>query len=640
MPKQSNEEQQIDEELKQEEKDRKQKANTDKSLTEQLQSEYDVSFNFCKPKIDEWAVRLKLYNNQRRDKSAIGDPLMFTIHQTILASLYNDKLAVQFLGREEGDEETAENLNKLADFDYDEMNKGEVDYEWDWDSLFFGRGLLLCMEFDRKLKCPTPEVIDPMCWLRDPRAVSVNGDRKGRRAMGFGGREIRLSKYEMDKAGIYFNYQDLKPENTDSQSLVDQNAQLRSAAQGTGDISKRSEVKGDNSSIRLFEWFTHYKGKKILVTTTSDKKTIVRYTELPTSYWPIVDRPMYPISHDWDGVSIPDLTEDKQRGRAIVQNLALKGVKTGQHPTYAYDSNKIKNRGNLNIDFDKHIPIDGNPTGSIQIVERQQVKQEVQWIMDTMDQASQKATATPEVQQGADSQEKRTATELNLQSAKVDTRYSLTAKVWGWSEKKFWQIGWYDLYKRHFKEGIDEKVIRISGAMGAKWRKLTRENIIASVDPDIKIESRTLSEAQKINDLQKYRLFIKDVMATDPQNSNVRFALRKIGQLSGFTKDEVEIVLPPTVDEMTAEQENEKLDNGERVDVQITDDDFVHFEVHNKASDTPYKFAHIEAHKKAQILKRINPNMNMANNRPQTPEQAQNAPGVQFAPAPRVPTNV
>jgi len=43
--------------------------------------------------------------------------------------------------------------------------------------------------------------------------------------------------------------------------------------------------------------------------------------------------------------------------------------------------------------------------------------------------ASQKATATPDIQQGANSEEKRTATELNLQSAKVDTRYSLSAKI-------------------------------------------------------------------------------------------------------------------------------------------------------------------------------------------------------------------
>ena len=63
-----------------------------------------------KPKWDEWALRLKLNNNQKRDKSAVGDPLLFTIHQTVLASLYDDKLMVSHEGREAGDDEIAENL--------------------------------------------------------------------------------------------------------------------------------------------------------------------------------------------------------------------------------------------------------------------------------------------------------------------------------------------------------------------------------------------------------------------------------------------------------------------------------------------------------------------------------------------------
>lgn len=594
----------------------------------QVEAEYQLGYWFMKPKLDEWAVRLKLYNNQKRDKTAVGDPLMFTVHQTVLASLYSDRLAVEFMGREEGDEETAENLNGLADFDYDEMEKDIIDYEWDWDSSFFGRGLLLNFEFDRKLKHPTPEVIDPMTWLRDPRATSVNGDRKGRGAMKFGGREIRLSKSDMDKAGIYFNYKGLKPDTADIRSLIDANTQARADAQGLGDVSKWAKLVGDNADYRCLEWFTSWKGKKCIVTLADNRTRVVRYTEIKRDYFPIVDRPFYPMSHDWDGVSVPDLTEDKQRARARVTNVALDGIEVGQNPTYLYDTNKIKNRAHLNVEFNKHIPIDGNPEGAVKLVDRQTVKQEVNWILELLDMGAQKATATPDLQQGIESEKKRTATELNLQSSKVDTRYSLSAKIWGWSEKRFWKQ-YYHLYKDHFKEDIDEKVIRIQGAMGAKWRPLTRENIIAHTDPDIKIESKTVSEAIKINDLQKYRLFVKDIMATDPQSANVRFALEKIGRLSGFTKEEVNMVLPPTVDEMNAEAENEKLDKGELVMVQVFDDDFIHMEMHNKAKDSPQKTAHINAHKRAMMLKRVKPEFDMARNRPDEPVDSANV-GAEF----------
>jgi len=236
----------IDQELKEELKKRDETEYS--SLIDQVKVEYKLSWWFMKPKIDEWALRLKLYNNQKRDKEAIGDPLLFTIHQTVLASLYNDRLSVDFSGRESGDEEVAENLNSLAEFDYDDMVKNELDYDWDWDASFFGRGLMLMMEFSREHKIPMPEVIDIMTWLRDPEATSANGDRRGRGALKFGGREIRLTKNEMKMSKIYFDYENLKIDTSDIRSLVDQNMQARAEAQGTADVAKWMSLTGENGS--------------------------------------------------------------------------------------------------------------------------------------------------------------------------------------------------------------------------------------------------------------------------------------------------------------------------------------------------------------------------------------------------------
>lgn len=621
-----NEPKNSEEEVKEENEERE-VARDYKSEIKQIESEYRLAFTYMSPKFDEWAIRLKLYNNQKRDKQAVGDPLLFTIHQTVLASLYSDRLGVEFAGREEGDEGVAEDLNALAVYDYDQMSKDELDYDWDWDSSFFGRGLLLNMEFDRETKTPIPEVIDIMTWLRDPRAKSVNGDKRGRGKMRFGGREISLSKIEMKEADVYFNYENLTADTADPHSLLDTGAQARAEAQGYNDPNKFEKLTGDNEEYRLLEWFTHRKGKKVIITLAENRKRVIRYTELKGKLWPINDRPIYPISHDWDGVSIPDLVEDKQRARAVVQNLALKGIKVGLNPTYLYNTNKIKNRAGLKVDFNKHIPIDGDPSGAVENIQRQTVKQEANWILDILDGGAQKATATPDIQQGATSDSKRTATELNLQTEKVDVRYSLSAKIWGWSEKRFWQQ-WYQLYKQYFKADIDEKIIRIVGALGVKWRPLTKENLTGNQDPDIKIESKIISDALKLNDLQKYRLFIKDVLAIDPQNSNTRFALRKIGRLSGFTKEEIEQVLPPSIDELNADTENDTLNENDIVKVQIYDDDFVHIEIHNKSADTQAKFAHMEAHKKAMMLKRVNPALDLANNRPDNPEGTEDVKAV------------
>lgn len=586
-------------------------------LAEQVKKEREVAYKFMKPKIDEWALRLKVYSNQKRDKTAIGDPLLFTIFQTVFSSLYSDQLLVSFEGREEGDKDQAASLEPLAEFDYDQMGKDELDYDWDWNTLFYGRALLVNMEFDRELMCPMPEVVDMMTWLRDPNAKSVNGDRKGRGAMRFGGREIRLYKNDMDEAGVYFNYDNLKPYAGDPHSLIDNSDQARRAAQGYDETNKATNtVLGENSEIRALEWFTYWKGEKVMVTLTEDCGRVIRFQEVDNQKkWPIDERVCYKMSHDWDGVSVPDLIEDKQRARSVIQNTALAGIKTGQNPTYLYDTNKIKQRGNLDIDFNKHIPVDGAPSGAVQVVDRQKVASEVDWILNVLNTAAQSATAAPTTRQGG-AGGVETATEANYQEAGVDTRYSLTAKLWGWSEREFWRK-WYQLYKRHFQSKIDEKEIRINGAMGSTWRKLTRENIIANIDPDIKIESKTVSDAKKSDELQKLRLFLKDILATDPSEANTRLALRSIGELSGMKKDQVERILPPSYDEMEAEEENEQLSKGQKVEVDVSDDDFIHMVMHNKAADTPAKAAHIRAHRRAMMLKRRNPELDLGRKRPE-----------------------
>lgn len=578
-----------------------------RDLIDQVESEYQLSYWFMKPKWDEWALRLKLYNNQKRDKSAVGDPLMFTIHQTVLASLYDDHLTATFEPRESGDDDTAENLNNMAIYDYDEMQKDVIDYTWDWDTSFFGRGLVMLMEFDRDSNCPVPENWDPMTTLRDPRAKSVNGDMKGRGRARFLGREVRLTKGDLEEAEVYFNYKDLKTDSTDLTSLFDRNEQIRQEAQGFANTAKwQGELKGDNATFRLLEWITNYKGKLILVTLADNRKKVIRYTEIKGKKIPIMDRALYPIANDWDGVSIPDLTEDKQRARAKLTNLGIKVAESGLYPMYLFDTNRIKNRADLNYEQNKFIGVDGNPTGAVQIMQKDQIKQDVGFILNTLDVAAQKATATPDIQQGQVGGDKRTATELNIVSNKVDTRYSLTAKIFGWSEKRFWQQ-WYFLYKTYFVAGIDEKTIRISGALGAQYRPLRRENIITSIDPDVKVESKVISDAKNYNMLQQFRGFVQ-MIAQDP-NANLRYALKKLGKLTGLKKDEINQVLPPVVDELQAEDENKILEKNGLVKVLPTDDYIIHMEIHNKLSDTPAKYAHINAHKRAMILKKTNPEL-------------------------------
>jgi len=579
------------------------KAGDFRNLVEQIKAEYKLSYDYLKPKWEEWALRLTLYNNQKRDKDAIGDPLLFSTHQTVLASLYTDKLSSLFVPREEGDVDAAENINHLAKYDFSDMGKDELDYEWDWDASFFGRALCLFMEFNRQMKVPLPEIIDVMTFLRDPRAKSVNGDRKGRNRARFCGREVRLTKQEMEDAGVYFDLNALDySKGSSTESQVDQNRARRAAAQGLADPRNFNPSKGDNQEHRLLEWFTIWKGKRVFVTLGNEQSTVVRYHELSSIFIPIIDRAMYPISHDWDGVSVPDIVEDKQRARAVIQNLGLKGIKANLHPMYLYDTNRIKNRFDLDFGFNKHIPVDGDTNGAMTPVQRSHIGTDADWILKMMDVAAQKATATPDMAQGMQNQQDRPLGETQIVEGNKDRRYSLTAKVFGWSEKRFWQQ-WYSLYKTHFQAGIDKKMVRIRGALGTKFRPFTRENIITEVDPDIEIESKAVADAERMMKLQIWNNYL-GVVVSDP-TSNKRYALRKLGRLAGLDNDELDILLPPTIDEMKSDDENKLLNVNKIAEVDENDDDNVHLEIHNKAADTSAKYAHIQAHKRAMMLKKI-----------------------------------
>lgn len=616
-----------------------------KKIVEQVNEEYELSFRFNEEKRASNLSRLRLYNNQRRDKSAVGDPLMFTIFNTVHAALYDDKLQVTWEGRGgEGDEDVEESLNVLSEYDYTLMGKNELDYHWNWDSEFFGRGLMMMMDFNRKegFMAPSPVVLDAASFIRDPNAKTVNGyGLQGEGAMRFGGFETGATYYQLKDCPAYFNIQGLRKDK-EVRSLLREVRDARSSAQGTNRFDPDEETLGkyNNYEFNLLNWFTTIKNKKYLVTLGNSRSLLIRL--IPLNYgglWPIIDRALYPMAHDWDGVSIPDITEDKQRARAILLNLGLKSAKGDAMPQYLFDRTRIKNTNDLNSRHSKYIPVDGRTDGAVMPMQKSTVHQSVNMIMDILDMAAQRATATPEIQQGVPSEQQRTLGELNLVSSKVDTRYSMNAKIFGWSDRSFW-LQWYRQYKIHFKDEIDEKVVRIQGALAPMWRKLTRDNIISRIDPDARIESKTIADAKRTKDLQLFTPLA--ALAVQNPDNNRRFIEKKMAKLSGMTKEEIDLMMPPTVDEMQATNENILINNEKMPTISVADNHRVHIEIHAKANQNPQSLAHIRQHQKLMLVKRDRPDLFpqqvMGQGTPGQPQGAGNTP-VQQSQSSMVPTN-
>lgn len=596
-------------------------------LVDQIRREYTLAWKHQEPKKKEAETRLKLYNNQKRDKKAVGDTTLFTIMQTVLASLYDDELVPGFGGREEGDDEQTDNLDAMAEFDYDEMGKDVKDYDWDWDTCFFGYGILQMEEYvrdpDNNRFYPLPKVIDPIVFLRDPDGTSINGDPEtGEGSCRFFGFPSRMGKEQMkDNEHIFQSVKDTEFGDVQQESQEQMMNLMRSAqnardeAQGRQSTDKQSENLdlGTNTRYDVLIWYTFYKNadgevQRVKCWLTNGGSKLIGVQVLKKNYWQFVYRQLFRTSHDFDGVSIPDLVEDKQRARALIANLGLNALKADVQPMYVYDSNKVTNRKDLKFGYNKFIPVDAkgeNINTAIAPMQKARFNMQlVDFIYTILDVSAQKATATPDIQQGIQSQENRPLGETNLVKTGVDTRYSLAAKVFGWSEQDFWQQ-WYMMYYDYFADDIDEKVLRLVGAFGAKWRTLSKSDFITRINPDIKIESKAVNRAKQIEERRELTGYYS--LALQEPTANRRYGLKKLGRLYGQEKDELDRLFPPTIDERVAEDENDDLNKDKFVGVSREDDHNVHLEIHAKARETDAAKAHIETHKKALMIKKLHP---------------------------------
>ena len=94
-----------------------------------------------------------------------------------------------------------------------------------------------------------------MTTLVDPRAKSVNGDIKGRGRARFMGREVRLTKYDMKDAGVYFNYDGLRTKPKTCAHSLTRGETLSQEARGYQQTSKFTGLRATTLTTVYFEWF-------------------------------------------------------------------------------------------------------------------------------------------------------------------------------------------------------------------------------------------------------------------------------------------------------------------------------------------------------------------------------------------------
>ena len=584
----------------------------DKAL-QQIKQEISVSREYVKDKRETFRQRFKLYNNQRKQTDKVGDTSIFNVMTTMLAIYYSDEMQVSFQGREVGDTTQAANAEHIAKFDYDEMEMDIINYQTQWDRLFFGVGIRQISEWNEQTKTPIAKHLSALAWLPDPKGGM---DAKNYRWHGF---ELEYTRGEMTEECGFFNL-DLLPKKTANKeaSELEQNRIAYQEAQG---LSNTDHQMGDsdNAAYDMVDIFTMLKGddgivRKYLVTVDDGVTAIFRCEEIepvtpkekknPACVpFPITLNYYMPQTEDPFGVSIPDLVEDKQRAKSIFKNLRIAAEKANIYPMYLYNRDKILNRRDLDFAFNKFIAVRGDVGNNI-VMPLNKASSRLGESLNTeaaLDADIEIATGASKNSQGVMSEQQRTLGEQEIVQANANLRYLLGSKINGWGERRFWKL-WYRLYRQNFPAS-EKKIIRIQSALGAQYSQITRKSFITNEDPDIVIASKLDIENKRNRDRIAFAS-IAPLFFSDPSlpASSRNFSKRHMLRLNSLTPEMIEIMVPDSPDEAWAKVENELLSkNSNEPEIKLEEDHLSHIVIHSQAEKTDATMAHIKAHYTAYI---------------------------------------
>lgn len=584
---------------------------SDMDVVAHCRTEYTLWYNYVVTRRIKFRERRRLYNEQLKDTEKISMNDIYSVMQTALALYYTDELTVNFVPRSIWYDETAENLQNLAKFDYDEMGLDTLNYQVQRDRLFYWVWIRQLVGWDSIRKVPVWDVKDPLTMIPDPRWY---WDISRFRFIWF---ESQMTKEQMTPEKWYFDVDFVW-------KTLDAETQTTLVAESQPRALNESPDTTDNWYCSVYHHYTILKGKKYLVTLINQRQNIVRFEEvMPMGteekknpslvQFPIILNYYDPIRNDPFGVSIPDLIEDKQRARSVIANLNL--IKAKYEALWwikLYNPYAVRNAADLEQPtvWAKYIPV--NPEFSWGRIDNiiydtnntNNIKQDSMIFPSTLLQEEYMSTSIDTQQQWLVGWGK-TMTKWENQSIQLNAnmKFLLKSKINMWWERAFWLL-WYQSYKNFFSQA-DEKFIRLNNGWWIKWATLKKRDFITSKDPEITIVSRMEKKSQDQVDYTNL-MVIAPMYMQDPDTPKITkaFIKRKILSLSWVDRDEIMIMVPPSVEELQAKQRAILLDQDEDAPKiqDMNEDHQTYIIVYQWCEDTDAKWKAIQKRKEAIIM--------------------------------------
>lgn len=574
-----------------------------------IQDHYIESFNFLLPRKRRQVSQLVLLNNLRRGDANIASTLLITLFNRVMSSLYDDKLQVKFLPSQDINQDQINAYNKLAQSDYLEMGKAKLDYDWCWDALFFGRGYVETLRFDKKRKIMQPHVINPLVFGYDPYFENVQDWR-------YYWKWITKSKYELQKlikAGVITGVKRVEEIPSGVDEYLWEYKQKRDAAKETIEPPAESS---DADVYQILEYYGYDEdGKKCVYWLDKDLSQVLLKDELDfkdgeetiapngqviesNSKWPIVTKEAFREPHSSVVFSIADLLEDKHRAKSVLLNLAYIAAKDEANPVYLYNPDKVNDVAQFfSRQIMQHIPVSDVVDAVAPLNKASTMSPELLNFISALMTEANDPVGTGMVGQPAQDQGSDTATEAAITQQMNDMAQSLISKVAQFGEQEFWSH-WFHRYQRYGKD-LGEKMANIVGVKGIDTEKIDLSHFQTNYPPGVMVYSAKEAEYKELvlrRDLMQ--LYPQLMQSLDPDGMR---NFNKYVFLPKFLSDPslIDIMLPKTLDEMKAEAENEQLKDGEMPQVSETDDHTTHIYMHSMLQPKTWAlWFHLSEHEK------------------------------------------
>ena len=547
----------------------------------ELQTRYSESFEFLQARKKRQANQLKLLVNLQKGDQTIASTLLLTLFNRVMSSLYDDKLQIKFLPSQGINQDQINAYNILAQSDYLEMGKAKLDYDWCWDTLFYGRGYMETLRFNKKRKIMEPHVINPLVFGYDPIVSEVQEWR-------YYWKWITKNKWELEKliksgkiTGI--NSTTEIPSGVDGylweyKTIVDQAREgiVPVPDPGTQDVFQILEFYCYNDDGNKSVYWVDKNFSKLLM----EEKLELDDGEDGDSKWPIVVKESYRQPHSSIPFSIADLLDDKHRAKSVLLNLAFIAAKDEANPIYLYNSDKVDDVTQfLSRQVNQHIPVSDVVDAVAPLNKAKTMSPELINFIRVLEAEAEDPMGAGRPMQPEGGGGKQTATQAAIDQQLNDMAQSLLSKVMQFGESEFWSH-WFHRYAKN-AESLGSKMANIVGVKGVDSKEIDLSVFHTDYPPGIMVYSAKEAEYKELvlrRDLMQ--LYPELVQTLDPdgmRNFNKHVLFPKFLQDPSL----IDVMLPKTIDEMKAEEENEQLKQDSLPEVAPTDNHTTHIYTHH-----------------------------------------------------------